>query len=184
MKKFALPLSVSIISLAVIGCDNVSLKDTAKTSAANNAVIMAKTPVHAKGMVAAANPYATQAGLEILNAGGSAIDAAIAVQTTLGLVEPQSSGLGGGAFLITYDSKTGEVWNYDGRETAPAAATRELFLSDEIIEGERKPLSHFKALASGRSTGGLMCRAAWPAPPREWVVLSSKIMTRRGLIFS
>jgi len=127
MKKFALPLSVSIISLAVIGCDNVSLKDTAKTSAANNAVIMAKTPVHAKGMVAAANPYATQAGLEILNAGGSAIDAAIAVQTTLGLVEPQSSGLGGGAFLITYDSKTGEVWNYDGRETAPAAATRELY---------------------------------------------------------
>jgi len=109
---------------------------------------MSTTAPPKAGMVAAANPYAVQAGVDILNAGGSAVDAAIAVQTTLGLVEPQSSGLGGGAFLITYDSKTGEVWNYDGRETAPSAATDALFLG-----ADGQPLRYFDGIASGRSTG-------------------------------
>ena len=99
-------------------------------------------------MVAAANPLAAQAGADILAAGGSAVDAAVAVQAVLGLVEPQSSGLGGGAFLVLHDPKTDETWTYDGRETAPAAATPELFLDDD---GNR--LRYFDGIASGRSTG-------------------------------
>ena len=75
--------------------------------------------------VAAANPLATDAGYQVLKAGGSAIDAAIAVQMVLALVEPQSSGLGGSAFMMLYDASTGEVTSYDGRETAPAGATAE-----------------------------------------------------------
>ena len=73
--------------------------------------------------VAAANPYAVEAGLAVLRAGGGAADAAVAVQAALGLVEPQSSGLGGGAFLLYYDAQTGKITAFDGRETAPAGAT-------------------------------------------------------------
>ena len=81
-------------------------------------------PVYAKKyMVVSANPLASKAGCEILQQGGSAVDAAVAVQAVLGLVEPQSSGLGGGAFLLHYDAKTKLVQAYDGREQAPAAAT-------------------------------------------------------------
>lgn len=99
-------------------------------------------------MVASANPHATDAGLEVLRRGGSAVDAAIAVQTVLGLVEPQSSGIGGGAFMIVYDNKADKVWAYDGRETAPAAVTPELFYGED-----GKPLRYFEGIASGRSTG-------------------------------
>lgn len=99
-------------------------------------------------MVAAANPYAAEAGAEILRAGGSAVDAAVAVQAVLGLVEPQSSGLGGGAFLVLHDPETGETWTYDGRETAPSGATSALFLDDA-----GQPLRYFDGIASGRSTG-------------------------------
>ncbi len=74
----------------------------------------------AKDMVAAANPLAAQAGREILAAGGSAVDAAVAVQLVLNLVEPQSSGIGGGAFMVFWDGRT--MTTLDGRETAPAAA--------------------------------------------------------------
>lgn len=101
----------------------------------------------AGAMVAAANPMAVEAGLEILRKGGSALDAAIAVQTVLGLVEPQSSGLGGGAFLIHYDASTGDVTAYDGRETAPAGATPDMFLTDG------QPMSFRDAVTSGRSVG-------------------------------
>lgn len=99
-------------------------------------------------MVAAANPLAVEAGLDVLRAGGSAVDAAIAVQATLGLVEPQSSGIGGGAFMLYYDAKTGDVTAYDGREVAPAGATERLFL-----DAEGKPLGFLAAVQSGRSQG-------------------------------
>jgi gamma-glutamyltranspeptidase/glutathione hydrolase len=99
-------------------------------------------------MVVAANPLAVEAGLRVLKAGGSAVDAAVAVQAVLGLVEPQSSGLGGGAFLLYYDASSRSVTAYDGRETAPAAATDHLFL-----DGDGKPLDFFTAVLSGRSTG-------------------------------
>ncbi|HWN40359.1 MAG TPA: gamma-glutamyltransferase [Gammaproteobacteria bacterium] len=84
-------------------------------------------------LVVSANPYASEAGRKILRAGGSAVDAAIAVQLVLSLVEPQSSGVGGGAFMLVYDapspSGAGKITAYEGRETAPAAATPDMFLS-------------------------------------------------------
>ncbi|QBE62549.1 gamma-glutamyltransferase [Pseudoduganella lutea] len=97
-------------------------------------------------MVAAANPLATEAGYRMLKAGGSAIDAAIATQMVLTLVEPQSSGIGGGAFLMLYDGK--KVHSYDGRETAPQAATERLFL-----DKDGKPMSRAEGIVGGRSTG-------------------------------
>ncbi len=103
---------------------------------------------HAGAMVAAANPLAVEAGLEILRQGGSAVDAAIAVQAVLGLVEPQSSGIGGGAFLLHYSAATGDVVAFDGREIAPRGATPELFL-----DTNGQPLPFFRAQKSGRSTG-------------------------------
>jgi gamma-glutamyltranspeptidase/glutathione hydrolase len=99
-------------------------------------------------MVAAANPLAVEAGLRVLRAGGSATDAAVAIQAVLGLVEPQSSGIGGGAFLLHYDAATGDVIAYDGREVAPAGATPSLFLGDD-----GKPLAPPDAIKSGRSIG-------------------------------
>ena len=95
--------------------------------------------------VAAANPLATDAGYQVLANGGNAIDAAIAVQMVLTLVEPQSSGIGGGAFLMFYDGSN--VQAYDGRETAPGAVTGELFMEN----GE--PLPFADAVASGLSVG-------------------------------
>ncbi|MBO6846847.1 MAG: gamma-glutamyltransferase [Maricaulis sp.] len=99
-------------------------------------------------MVSAANPHAVEAGLEALRAGGDAIDAAIAVQTVLGLVEPQSSGLGGGAFIMYFDAESGDVTVYDGREMAPASAGPDLFLDEN-----GQPLGFFQAVFSGRSIG-------------------------------
>jgi gamma-glutamyltranspeptidase/glutathione hydrolase len=99
-------------------------------------------------MISAANPLAVEAGLKVLRAGGSAVDAAVAVQAVLGLVEPQSSGLGGGAYAVYYDAATRTVTAYDGRETAPEGATAKLFLDDN-----GKPLPHMTAVLGGRSTG-------------------------------
>ena len=98
--------------------------------------------------VIAANPLAGQAGLEILRRGGSAVDAAVAVQAMLSLVEPQSSGMGGGAFMTYYDARSARVTVYDGREVAPAQATGNLFIGPD---GE--PLPFGTAVLSGRSTG-------------------------------
>jgi len=108
----------------------------------------ASTSPASKGMVAAANPLAVEAGLRVLRDGGGAVDAAVAIQAVLGLVEPQSSGLGGGAFLVFYDAKTGKVTAYDGRETAPSGAGPDMFLG-----ADGKPLPFVTALLSGRSTG-------------------------------
>ena len=99
-------------------------------------------------MVTAANPLAVEAGYDILKAGGNAVDAAIATQMVLNLVEPQSSGIGGGAFLLYYDAATGTLTAYDGRETAPAAATPDLFL-----DADGKYIGWTNALTGGRSTG-------------------------------
>ncbi len=96
--------------------------------------------------VAAANPLATRAGQQILKAGGSAVDAAVAVQMVLTLVEPQSSGIGGGAFLLHFDGRHTQA--YDGRETAPALATPDLFL-----DASGKPLALMEAVVGGRSVG-------------------------------
>jgi gamma-glutamyltranspeptidase/glutathione hydrolase len=96
--------------------------------------------------VAAANPLATEAGNQMLRSGGSAVDAAIAVQMVLALVEPQSSGLGGGAFLIHFDGK--QVQAFDGRETAPAGVT-----SGELMASNGQPLGRLQAIVGGRAVG-------------------------------
>lgn len=101
-----------------------------------------------RSMVAAANPLAAAAGRDILRAGGSAVDAAIAVQLVLNLVEPQSSGLGGGAFLVHWDEAARRVITLDGRETAPAAAR-----PDRFIGQDGKPMRFVDAVVGGRSVG-------------------------------
>lgn len=114
-------------------------------------------------MIAAANPHAVEAGAAILRAGGSAADAMIAAQLVLGLVEPQSSGLGGGAFLVWYDAASGELTTLDGRETAPLAATPTLF---QDAQGE--PLAFFGAVVGGRSVGTPGTPALLAEAHRRW----------------
>jgi gamma-glutamyltranspeptidase/glutathione hydrolase len=102
----------------------------------------------AQAYVIAANPLAAEAGMNVLRRGGSAADAAVAVEAMLSLVEPQSSGLGGGAFMTYYDAGSGRVSVYDGRETAPAGATPGMF-----IGAGGQPLPFAEAVVSGRATG-------------------------------
>ena len=127
-----------IFTFVVFGCSE------AEISSNNNESFVPK----AIGMVVTANPVATEAGLEILRAGGSAMDAAVAVEATLSLVEPQSSGFGGGGFMVHYDSDTKKVEYYNGREKAPSGATKELFFDEN---GVRLPF--LKAKNSGMSIG-------------------------------
>jgi gamma-glutamyltranspeptidase/glutathione hydrolase len=102
----------------------------------------------AEAMAVAANPHAVEAALEMLRAGGGAVDAAIAAELVLGLVEPQSSGIGGGGFLMYYDARSEDIVAYDGRERAPAGATATMFLDDR-----GQPMAFLDAQASGRSIG-------------------------------
>ncbi len=123
--------------------------DAVAPEPATGLAVETSAPVSATDwMVVAANPLAAEAGADVLRAGGSAADAMVAVQTVLGLVEPQSSGLGGGAFLVYYDAASGEVTTLDGRETAPMAATPKLFLGED---GE--PMGFFDAVVGGLSVG-------------------------------
>ena len=116
--------------------------------AAALAGLAAKADAASHEMIAAANPFAAKAGLQILHEGGSAVDAAIAAQMVLGLVEPESSGLGGGAYLVLYDPAKNKVTTFDGRETAPAADTPEMFLDSN---GEPRP--HADVVPGGLSVG-------------------------------
>lgn len=153
MRRGAMPaLRATLASLAAFGAL------TASAAAQQAADVLApevgsgseaKAAVHAsRQMVVAAHPLAAEAGLKVLRAGGNAADALVAAQATLGLVEPQSSGLGGGAFLVWYDARTGTVTTFDGRETAPGAATPDLFMG-----ADGKPLPFFDAVVGGRSVG-------------------------------
>jgi gamma-glutamyltranspeptidase/glutathione hydrolase len=140
--------TVSVRRLALAVSIGALLSTTSIGPALAKATPPAAAEEAAHAMVAAANPLAVAAGVKVLKAGGSAADAAVAVQAVLGLVEPQSSGLGGGAFMVYYDAKTVATTVYDGRETAPAGATPDMF------EGpDGKPLPHFTGVLSGRSIG-------------------------------
>jgi gamma-glutamyltranspeptidase/glutathione hydrolase len=110
--------------------------------------VPAAAPPRGEAMAAAANPHAVEAALEILREGGGAVDAAIAAEMVLGLVEPQSSGIGGGGFLLFYDAGTGAIIGYDGRELAPAGARADMFL-----DARGEPMRFLDAQASGRSIG-------------------------------
>nr|WP_321254664.1 gamma-glutamyltransferase [uncultured Ruegeria sp.] len=125
---------------------------------------MAGAPVESQDwMVAAANPLAVEAGARVLRDGGTAADAMVAVQVVLGLVEPQSSGLGGGAFLVWYDAASGQLTTLDGRETAPLAARPTLFQDEN---GE--PLKFFDAVVGGLSVGTPGTPALLEEAHRRW----------------
>lgn len=150
-------IAVSLLCTVLPGCggsetDTVAEQNKAapaeRSSGAPDQPVSDGAVAGGKWFVAAANPYATQAGAEILAKGGSAVDAAIAVQAVLGLVEPQSSGLGGGGFMLHYDPATGSLEAFNGRETAPASATPERFLTEN---GE--PMNFYDAVAGGLSVG-------------------------------
>ncbi|MFT5557905.1 MAG: gamma-glutamyltranspeptidase/glutathione hydrolase [Sphingobacteriales bacterium] len=144
-KNLLLCTGVALLSLNVFASPQVA--DTIAPETATS--YKQKTSVVANQyMVAAANPLAVEAGYQVLKNGGNAADALVAVQTVLGLVEPQSSGLGGGAFLVYYDAKLNVLTTFDGRETAPLAANPELF---QDSDGE--PLTFYDAVVGGRSVG-------------------------------
>jgi gamma-glutamyltranspeptidase / glutathione hydrolase len=129
---------------ATFACIGLAVCASARTPSAKPAVHV----VTAEPFAIAANPLATQAGLNVLKRGGSAVDAAIAIQAMLSLVEPQSSGVGGGAFMTYLDARTGKLTVYDGREVAPAQAVSTMFL-----DAAGKPLPFNIAVVSGRATG-------------------------------
>jgi len=139
--------SLLLISNNILGNPVTKKRESREPEAATGYVD--KKAVHGnKYMVAAANPYASKAGFNILEQGGSAVDAAIAVQLMLTLVEPQSSGIGGGTFMLHWDNQKKNMTTFDGRETAPAAATSDLFL-----DKQGKPLKWIEAVVGGRSVG-------------------------------
>ena len=132
-----------VVTLVLIAFLTACSSATPQTSAS-----AVNTSISDQAMVVTANPHASKAGLEILQAGGSAVDAAIAIEAVLSLVEPQSSGLGGGGFMTYFDSKTKQVVTYDGREAAPSKAHENMFLDSS---GER--LGFIQAKHSGLSIG-------------------------------
>ena len=135
------------LALAVLGASQAAAQDSRGAPEAATGWggdVLARAKSH---MVATANPMATEAGLEILRTGGNAADAAVAIQLVLNLVEPQSSGLGGGAFILHWDAAGARLKGYDGRETTPAAATADRFL----IDG--RPRDFADAVFGGLSVG-------------------------------
>jgi len=137
-----------MFSFEALSSSTIKPKQEDREPEASTGLIHKKSVFTKKHMVVAANPYASQAGFNVLEKGGSAIDAAIAVQLVLTLVEPQSSGIGGGAFLLHWDNKKNKLTTFDGRETAPKNAHSNLFLD----ENGRK-ISWIKAVVGGRSVG-------------------------------
>jgi gamma-glutamyltranspeptidase/glutathione hydrolase len=148
LRRYRLPTLILLASaLTLAACHNASVPTLplAPESASGFRTDL-KTQHADKYMAAAANPLAAEAGREMLRRGGSAIDAAIAMQAVLTLVEPQSSGIGGGALIVLWDGKA--VRTYDGRETAPAGATEKLFL-----QANGQPMGFTQAQIGGRSVG-------------------------------
>ena len=148
LRRYRLPALLLLAgALSLAACNNATVPTLplAPESASGFRTDL-KTQHAEKYMAAAANPLAAEAGREMLRRGGSAIDAAIAMQAVLTLVEPQSSGIGGGALIVLWDGKA--VRTYDGRETAPAGATEKLFL-----QADGQPMGFNQAQIGGRSVG-------------------------------
>ncbi|WP_318456513.1 gamma-glutamyltransferase [Photobacterium leiognathi] len=144
---FALLLSACCFSLPVFANEASQASDNIEPEP----TISQQSQQQVKGkewMIATANKYASEAGADILSKGGSAVDAMITAQLVLGLVEPQSSGIGGGGFLVYWDNDNNQMTTFDGRETAPFAATPRLFQ-----DNQGKPLKFYDAVVGGRSVG-------------------------------
>ncbi|GAD28720.1 gamma-glutamyltransferase [Photobacterium leiognathi lrivu.4.1] len=144
---FALLLSACCFSLPVFANEASQASDNIEPEP----TISQQSQQLVKGkewMIATANKYASEAGADVLSKGGSAVDAMITAQLILGLVEPQSSGIGGGGFLVYWDSDNNQMTTFDGRETAPFAATPRLFQ-----DNQGKPLKFYDAVVGGRSVG-------------------------------
>jgi len=147
--------SISLLLLANFSCATAissfnevkEIKETREPEAATG-YIEKKSVQGNNFMIAVANPYASKAGYSILQQGGSAVDAAITAQLVLALVEPQSSGIGGGTFMLHWHKAKQKLTSYDGRETAPASASSDLFVGDD-----GKALNWRKAVVGGRSVG-------------------------------
>ena len=155
--RLALYAAVAMLALSACASPQTSAQASAQTSAQTKATgPAAKTnPVKpsaewrlkGRAMVSAADKRAVEAALDAMKQGGSAVDAAIAAHAVLGLVEPQSSGLGGGGYMVVYDRKTNTTTVFDGRETAPATATADYF----TVNGQN--LGFGPAICSGKSVG-------------------------------
>jgi gamma-glutamyltranspeptidase/glutathione hydrolase len=150
MNIVAAVLRAAAAALVLCACGSAWAQDAAPAAATGRAEAgKDRPPVAARRfMVVAAHPLAVDAGYRVLGEGGTAVDAAIAVQLVLNLVEPQSSGIGGGAFMLVHDARRNKLIAYDGRETAPAAARPDRFLGPD-----GKPLDFFTAIVGGRSVG-------------------------------
>ena len=175
----------TIAALSLVACQqDTTSTETPDTEAPATETEEASIWSHG-AMVSAADPRAVGAGLDVLRAGGNAVDAAIAVHAVLGLVEPQSSGIGGGAFMIIREGATGEITVIDGRETAPMAATEDLFMQDGQV------LDYISAWQSGRSVGvpsvvALYGKAHEIAGQAEWSTLfaSAIELANEGFVVS
>lgn len=178
-------ISLMLAGALTTGCASL---DKGASPSADKAVGAAAAGWRLEGraMASAANPYAVEAAVEILKKGGHAVDAAIAAHAVLGLVEPQSSGVGGGAFMVVYDAKTQDVTVYDGRETAPSAVDENLFLTRD-----GSPMGFVAAWQSGRSVGApgavALYEAAWKDFGKaEWadVLAPAEKLAREGFVVS
>jgi gamma-glutamyltranspeptidase/glutathione hydrolase len=141
-RQFSLLVSLVLICSASFAQQREDREPEAATGVNQKAAVLGK-----EYMVVAANPYASWAGKQIIEKGGSAIDAAVAIQAMLSLVEPQSSGIGGGAFILYWDNQEKKLHTYDGRETAPASANAYTFIQ------EGKPMKWRDAVVGGLSVG-------------------------------
>jgi len=139
----------ALASLLLLSAPPLAAQTAAPVQPEATTAIAARSAVEAQDiMVVAANPFASAAGLEVLEAGGSAADAAVAVQLVLNLVEPQSSGLGGGGFLLYWNDALGTLTAYDARERAPLAADPDYWTGPDGA-----PLGFWEAVVGGRSVG-------------------------------
>ncbi|MEH6631217.1 MAG: gamma-glutamyltransferase [Halopseudomonas aestusnigri] len=145
-KKAAFAFATTLLTSTILS-GSLSAQEAVQPEA-THAVVEKQSVKSEKFMVASANPIATQVGYEVLERGGTAADAAVAVQFMLNLVEPQSSGIGGGAFMVYWDAKSKTLTTFDGREKAPMSATPDYWLG-----ADGQPVGWFDAVVGGKSVG-------------------------------
>ncbi len=143
---------LAVVSVFLVSCNPIKNTDFRLTPEPSSAINFKNKSATGEAVVVTANPYASHAALDIISSGGNAIDATIAAQLVLGLVEPQSSGLGGGGFMLLWDAKQQKLVSIDGRETAPSTADDSLFLK-KADKKEKEPMGFFEAVIGGRSVG-------------------------------